>query len=231
MRICVLGNSHAGCINLGWQRCKSRSPEINLTFFASPGGLGGLNALSLEGTTLQPKSDPLRESLRFTSGGLTAVDLLAFDAFLLIGLGFSIPDIGIGLSESVVKATLADSYLCSNSFRLASYIRGVTRVPVFVFHTPQPAFRPSSARDEGLLAYDSVFKQLVSDPLNMSLSFLQQPHETFADTWFTQRHLSVGSRKLNIGDADSQVEHDEKDSIHMNADFGEIVIKHFLTQL
>ena len=229
MRICVLGDSHTACINHGWQRCKSEFPGIELIFFASRNH--GLSGLSLEGQILSTNSEILRRHLEFTSGGLSEVNLPQYDGVFLVGLDFSIPTLSVGYSKSCYDSVCSDVYSRTLSCRIASDIREASKAPVVVMHTPQLAQDLSRVRPIGSLGYTSIIERFTSATCNLSLNFLRQPDSTLDSNWFTRSELSGGSRRLDIGDAKSNHEHPKEDRVHMNVDFGEIMVRNFLALL
>ena len=85
-RICVLGNSHLGALKLGWDLIEGSYPGTELTFFGAPRSM--MQDLVLEGTRLVPRTDKLTAKIRRSSGGLEAVEIEDYDAFILYGLQF-----------------------------------------------------------------------------------------------------------------------------------------------
>ena len=86
MRICVLGNSHLAAAKHGWDQISARYPGLTLTFFGAPRNI--MKDLVLEGTQLVPKTEKLLAKIQRSSGGLEAVEIRDYDAFILYGLQF-----------------------------------------------------------------------------------------------------------------------------------------------
>ena len=86
VRVCVLGNSHLAALRRGWDQIAERFPAHKLTFFGAPRNIMG--DLVLDGRRLVPRTEKLLQKIRQSSGGLDAVELDHYDAFVLYGLQF-----------------------------------------------------------------------------------------------------------------------------------------------
>jgi hypothetical protein len=223
MRLCILGNSHAGCLHTGWLRCKSEFESIKIDFFASRGG--NMSNMELSDGSLIPGNQKLLENILFTSGGLNRVDIMAYDAFLVYGLGLSLPRLSVGHSIAVRQSVYRDIYQSTLACQLAKKIRHVSSVPVFVGHAPQHAMADDSEPFEGALSYREIFDEFCVGNKAEEVVFVEQPSETLAFDWFTQKTYSTGSKRLNVGDAMSLKDHPEVDTVHMNDSFGELFLK------
>ena len=86
LKVCVLGNSHLASMKTGWDLVRDAFPDHELTFFGAPKAM--MDDLSLEGNCLVPGNEKLRRKLNGFSNGLDAIDIDAFDAFIVVGLQF-----------------------------------------------------------------------------------------------------------------------------------------------
>jgi len=132
MRICVLGNSHAGALKLGWDMLRSHYPGVEMTFFAAQGG--AMKGLAVDGDHLVTADETLAARIAYTSGGLSRVDLRSYDAFLVLGLGFSLLPMDARLSMAVVVAALLNRFESTPNRRLSRMVGELTDAPVFVAH-------------------------------------------------------------------------------------------------
>jgi hypothetical protein len=233
MRICILGNSHTGALKLAWSKLTASVPQVELIFFAAP-GIGFAHA-DLEGGHLVPRSKRLKELFAYTSGGLESVDIAAYDAFLVYGLGFSIPRAKIDnhrYSSAVVSATYSDLLAKSLNWRLGNFVRSVTHAPIYVGHNPVPSLGEvpaalPAADKEMSWSYDEsagIFSRILAE---RDMLFIAQPHVTFGEDGMTKREYSFGSLKLDVGGRDGSDVHDADDIGHMNEEFGRIWLESF----
>ena len=80
--ICVLGNSHVGALKRAWDLMPEWHQEYNLVFFtARSNGLGGLFLID---NKLVPKTDRLKRTITYTSGGKSEIDIVEYDLFLIL---------------------------------------------------------------------------------------------------------------------------------------------------
>lgn len=229
MKICVLGNSHVASLKLGLEKSPPARGKLDMVFFASrAGALGGLR---LNGARLVPSNDNLARALAHTSGGISEVVPDDYDAFLVYGLGFRLPLVGRHLSSAVSRQVCRDAATQSLNYRICTMLRMATDKPIHVGHDPQEAEGRRNPRLSGDLPYEAVFELMRSELGREGLRLVAQPRQSFADSWFTIKGFSVGSTRLDIGDAVSNELHGETDNKHMNADFGRIWVDHFVSGL
>jgi len=221
MKICILGNSHAASLKLGWDEISPYHPDKQLTFFASR--QKGLKSLALVKNKLVPQTEVLKKNISFTSGGLNHVDLDEYDLFVTYGLGLPIPSFDKNYSSSVVKQTCLDLFSQSINGKICSIIRQASMKPIYVGHNPQKA--ALSARPEfrtNNLNYLQTLNLMNKAIFVTGAVIVQQPEETLINHWHTDLRFSVGSTRLDVGDKISGQSHPDHDFGHMNNDFGKL---------
>ena len=144
--ICVLGNSHTKIIRNGWP------DNLKTRYFCSSGVT--LGSLKLEGTTLTTENKELAEQLSRTSGGMSMVELLNYDGFLIVGLQMTSRSLSqvyathrlandatgrhVVVSEPCLEETFYDTLNSSTAANLARFIRAVSKCPILIVPEPQP---------------------------------------------------------------------------------------------
>jgi hypothetical protein len=152
--LCVIGNSHAGAI---WQAWKSGAiaarAGFSITVFASQAS--SVELVRRDGA-LVPVNPLVSKMFAYTSGGKTSIEISAYDAFLLAGLGF-----GIDLARTFSRCSVVEhlehgpvetlvSHAClaevvrahngkSAALKFATEIRADSAKPIMIYPTP---FRP-----------------------------------------------------------------------------------------
>lgn len=226
MRICVLSNSHAASLKLGYEALPpGERHALEPTFFASRSWR--LLALEPAGGRLICGDPAVRRDLAFTSGGLTEVDPAAYDAFLLHAMAFRYEYEPFGArfySQAFVTAWVGGMWEASLCRILLGRLQAITGKPIFL--SPQP-FRSAGdqALVEGVGASPTArppMAELVAATgiLGARASFLPQPPGTVSGDLFTAPRFSRGSTRLDVGDAMSGRPHPADDHAHMNGEYG-----------
>lgn len=220
MKVCVIGNSHAAALRLGWKLIEAEFPGIELCFFAVGGE--GFRQLEARDGRLVPTRARLRSVLEFTSGGQDEIDPAMYDLFLLYGLGFA--PIGIvepqGYSMAVRDAARRDIFRRSVACHVLTLLDAVTCKPILLGHGPFSTHRTNDLTPPAdLQDYRREldwYRQFLS-----SVILISQPEDTMQTSCTTRSEFSKGSRKLMTGDADDDEHHPEADTKHMNSDYGQ----------
>lgn len=213
LRVCVIGNSHAGALRRGWEALRPEPDGIRPTFFASPGR--SLAHLRQEDGRLVPTLPSVARYLALTSGGPTNIVLADFDAFVLAGLAFLLPRPDRRHSAAVRYATCHDAWSASLSARLVGLIRQASAAPVLVAHNPLPTERSAPARLDPM-GYEATLAALQDDIVPPGVQLLPQPAATRTDDWLTRAEFRSGAATL-LGEGVP-----DHDTTHMNARFGEL---------
>ena len=229
--ICVLGNSHVGALKRAWDLMPEWHQEYNLVFFtARSNGLGGLILID---NKLVPKTDRLKRTITYTSGGKSEIDIVEYDLFLIYGLQMEVFFVEPGkfFSSAVIKQTVLDSVKGTTSWKIMEMIRSVTNKKIYVGHNPLPIQKKGDDRiypPESYLSGINLMNDEVYDKCNAEL--IAQPADTIVNGCFTERELSKGSKRLPVGDAMDEEAHPDHDSRHMNEEFGKKWLSCFLSR-
>ena len=229
--VCIIGNSHAACIKMAWDRIGKEYPEITLSFFAARGD--HLAALAVQGRTLVATTDLARQMLQHTSGGRDHIDFEPYDHCLICAAGFSYPyhlQAARHYSKAVQLQCLQDLFRGSLLYRLAKDIRQITAIPVWLEHAPLLALAERKEQ-EFCFSYMDFLHQLRQMLPGADIHFLPQVAETVAEGCFTHPRFSAGSRRLDIGDEISGELHPPEDRAHMNEKFGEALLNDFFRRI
>ena len=160
INVCVIGNSHLAALKLGWDKLNedNQTSQISMTFFGA--AANGLQNIEVVDNKLVPTTVNTKRALLFTSQGKDYINLIGFDAILLIGI-----DCDIGLihevlkihqltsmpnaeknimSEQCLSTIYIDKFRIEENitFSLLSKIRSISQIPVLII--PQP-FRSHSS--------------------------------------------------------------------------------------
>jgi hypothetical protein len=229
-RVCVLGDSHSACLKLAWEEVRGAHRDVTLTFFADRDL--GLRGLQPRDGALVPDSAELRKTIEHTSGGLGVVDLGCYDAVLIVGLRIrAYPRMeGEGhFSAAAVRQWLVDFIPTTIGFDLATKIRRLSRVPIFIMHTPLFASSGAPEVDVGLEAYRSFVGCLREQAFNgLAATVFEQPEETITDGVFTKQEYSIGSRLLEVSGSSANRQHAPSNRGHMNAEYGKVCLATYL---
>ena len=221
MRLAILGNSHSACLLHALREDPAAGLGLSITFFAAIGQK--MSDLSLKGGALRPDNDELRDSLRATSGGLEIIDPRAFDAFLLVGLGYNVPPVDRRLSAAVQSRILLNTIQESVSWKIAGLLRQLGDAPILIQHSPLRA-GDIGPRHEDLLAHATPYTELIARANRIwaerGARVVPQPGETRFRDILTARSFSRGSRGLR----GAGLAHENDDRSHMNADFGRLML-------
>jgi len=248
--ICVIGNSHSAAFAKGWtDRVAPQLPGVSMTFFAASSQR--LRHLVHEDGALATHEPELAQALAATSGGRTRVELGAYDAFLLVGLGMRITvpslcgpfgtlqhrawgPVETLVSEACFAAMVEAALKESQAFWLIDAIRAAAPRPVLLCATP---FRSEeevnrSFRNKNRRFADDAFRGRVIAQcceIGSALAarhggeFVWQDESTISVPGFTRAEFARGAHRL--------AESERDDGLHMNADFGQLMLMRALTRL
>lgn len=239
VKICVIGNSHLSSLKLGFDNIASEFPDVKITFFGSIGAT--FDELVLENRKLIAKTDEVKNVMALTSGGLTHIDVDDYDLFILHGLAFSFYGfVSRGLNQLVTCNQSGQTQLLKwkhlnvqcLSTKLAKKLLKLNKL---VLLSPQPflservirtlypkwGFWNNLLNDERKDDYALVLYALAAWKKQLiQLKALEQPPSTIAHQFFTQNKFSVNAISLK-----DMVSKHKGDVLHMNPEYGEIVIR------
>lgn len=250
MRVCLIGNSHIGCLKLGWDDIRLRYPDVELTCFGAVAGT--IRELEVSEGCLVTSNETVLANFRLTSGGETVIRPENYDVFLLSGLRLSVitalklaleyrPDTIAGfdtdhvVSEELFELTLTQLYRQTAAAKIARTLRSVTDKRIVVIPQPMPSerfahrlrgeyaamFRGSAGERIAALA-----RAAAEAAIGDLAEIVWQPPSLIVHGAFTPHEYSEGSKRFI-----SMTEHREDDFKHMNAKFGAIVLSGVLNGL
>lgn len=239
----VVGNSHIAAYKLGWERLKDGHPGIDLTFFGATGRKMG--ALRVQDGALVPGTEQLKASLKWTSGGQDRIRG-GFDAYLVVGMGFSFPlamrilrthrppslfcpyaDRQL-ISEECLRQATRGLLMQSIAVRTLRKLRTITDAPIVYVPNPYPTKLVLASPEAGYWGCVPVRQQVFRwyretlEELGTTCRVMEQPESTIEDGMFTRELFSVGSVRLT---QDLDERHPDDDYGHMNGEFGACVLE------
>lgn len=232
MKFAVLGNSHIGSIKRGWDIVATQQPDHEMFFFGAR--RDGLKSLELDGNVLRPSDPDVLESIRFTSGGLSDIDLDAYDAFILYGME-ALPifiDAGKFYSQQVMDATLTDHARGRVSYLTLKKLREATDKPIYLGHNPMRGAEQRDGVSQDISGYTNGITYM-NDVFyaDFDAKLLPQPHETIVNGKGSAMHYAQGAKALAIGNQRGGGDHVVADLNHMNDEFGALWLERFFAQL
>ncbi len=148
-RICVLGNSHLAAVKLGWDQRPAAHDAARMDFFGTPGD--GLADVAIEAGRLVAQTPKVQAAFAMTSGGMEAVTLADYDAFVIVALRYSMASLVRTIyaryrseehnnldgdvtmvSDATFLATARRKLERSRAVELANQLRGVVSAPILI---------------------------------------------------------------------------------------------------
>ncbi|MDR7270162.1 hypothetical protein J2X20_002820 [Pelomonas saccharophila] len=156
-RICCIGSSHLGALKGGWDSISPERPGVDIVFFGAPNYKveESLQFLTLEGRRIVPTAADVTHFFEMTSGGLSHIELDAYDAFIVMGgIGLTKPfdlytlfrtdeqthqpaHVLVG-SDCLVEAFVG-IFRSTLPYRLTTALAQLTGRPVFLVPEPRPS--------------------------------------------------------------------------------------------
>lgn len=223
-RICLMGDSQAGALKLGWMRIQDEFPDVEITFFA--GRSTDWHGVTVSGRTLVAGSEHLREQLRRSSRGLGEI-AAGYDTYVVcgLGLGFGKP---LGLWTDRVCADW-DSYRTevaafvrrSGCAYILAKLREITAAPALFLPAPFQHAATAPSLDGAVAArLRAVFLGECEALAALHKAILvAQPAETLAPNGISTRMEFAAPAIPNAP---------RRDRYHCNEDYGALVMANIL---
>jgi hypothetical protein len=242
MRICIIGNSHAACLKLAWDKGLSKKhPSAQFVFFASL--TAGIETLTAHDQSLKSHNPNTIANFKITSNGLDEIEFSSFDYCLLHGLSprtmayrkMILSSRKIFYSQYALA--LSNPFHQSLAFRLINEIRKISEIPIICSPTPNALSALNAPKEEKLdkLTFGDVCSTIELSHKQINAIYLPQPSSTIHCTYFTAPKYGKGPKNLLFRSGDSIENGDlfENDSVHMNEAFGKKLLEKILrrTQL
>lgn len=232
MKIAIIGNSHVAAIKNAWLEIpKNISSEFEFTFFAPSNGTMAAANLDISGNTLVPSNKELEDRLIFTSGGLETINCDTYDAFLICGLSLGVSHAVESTysiySSSVQMASLKDFWEGTELYDLLTKLRDCTGKPIFVLHNPLIGANKDNENT------DAIYNRFIADSNEVFFKLfdsklLPQAPETIVNGFNTKIEFTQNARMFLQNQSGSGKLFPRKNKVHMNADFGSLVLRKFL---
>lgn len=255
-KICVIGDSHAGAMKLGWDEIRSEYYDIDFAFLAVP-GVGILN-LTNNASVLTLKTNDLRERAKKKLSGLETVDVNEFDVILCTGMTSLIHLFILYQREHLLSGqdahTRTPRYVSEDAY-LDGWLENFEKSPlrhvfdvlgnakasnVYVSFKPLTSAGITKKGNKLAITYNrlgenkkdrdrlwEILHRGIDAILPNWATYCPQPAETVLNELLTKTEYSVRSTRLLYPDN----EHDKDDYTHMNASFGVAYIRNFLKQI
>lgn len=225
MRLCIISNSHAASLKLGWDRIAPRFPDTELYFYAAASDC--LEKIDVDDGAryLYPTDRKTRNRLNEVTGGKPRLYPGEHDAFLLYGLRFILPRLNHGLPQDQIAAAANEALEQSIAWSLIGKLRQITDRPAFLGAEPLLALPTNWAQAARLArrrpcAGHTVAEAVAPRLAEQRVTLIQQPPDTIVRAFFTNARYSRGSARLAPARGLGNDLHEPQDRRHMNADYG-----------
>jgi len=241
IKICLIGDSHLAALKLGFDKIANEFEDVQVTFFGS--FASSFNELIVNDRKIVPQSGKVKKVMVMTSGGQANIVVDDYDLFILHGLELSFQGfVNKALQQPVNNQdTQLQSLAWANLTSLIDQCLSIKLAKKFlrldkpVLLSPQPFLSEQVAHNlipkwelwHNLLENQGKPTHWVMEALAawekhlVQLEALKQPPATVIHHFFTKNKFSVESIRL----CDMMTKHGEEDVIHMNPEYGEIVIR------
>jgi hypothetical protein len=246
-RICAIGDSHIAALMLGWKQIEGEYPDTRFTFFGAP--RYQMKDLTVSHGALVPTTVVLRRYIRET--GSTETIQGDYDFFLVYGLQFNAfqiqplyekyraegfaADDRAPISDNCFVRSLQGCLTRTLAVETIAKLRLITSAPIALMPQPFPGdnFARSKLlgtagdrRDDKCVAelFYSTCRNLARD---LELRLVLQPATTKSGPLQTKQAFCGGSVMLRGLDTP----HPGRDSKHMNADYGLVMLREALSSL
>jgi len=249
-KLAVIGTSHVACLKLGWDVVAPERPDWTVDFFASTRPHFHLLRLTPDWRFELPEAEHGREEadlVRKWNGGRLGIDLAGYDTVLWCGfgrpLGRVLKVLGDADVEGLVEGGGGERLSRADFDRLCDEIaedalpasewlgRETPRLVMMCAPNPDESLDGGGGRHKPWVrlarrpgdkrALTGAFLDRYEAALAAhGVGLLRQPPETLGESGLTLARYGRESRRLDIERA-----HGASDHVHMNADYGAIVLR------
>ena len=253
-RIAIVGNSHVAALKMGWGIIEQNYPHLDIVFFASVGKAA--QDRELKGKVygyLNPKPAP--NEIIFGNHSERSIDLAEFDYVLRVTERKKESLMSVVLENTAVDGWPKDGrkhYMSQSAFEaLVEHIakqqlirsdwRNWTSPKVTSCPAPYPDERCVNHKRPARIARWRVLAKRPAEMLWLrkmyvekhrawaekhNIGLLMQPDETIAENGLTKKSYSEDSFRMDANKMETSEEH-----IHMNAEFGIVMLKQYFEQI
>ncbi len=231
MKICVIGNSHAGSLRKAWPKLGAAEPDLHLTFFAHRAG--GMKNLVVRNGALTTNDKSLSDAMKFTSGGHDVIRPDDFDLFIIYGMHAKpyFRETPATFSRQVQNAIIHDTVKGTLAHSVFRKLRRITGKRIYLGHNPLIASASVLNRDTPDCYIDGMRMLNEGFYHKHNSVIIPQPADTIVNGRNTDAKYAIGSERLDIGSGNDSEKHPEGDLRHMNAEFGRLWLEAFLTRM
>lgn len=235
MKLCVIGNSQMACLSEAWKQGVPAPSDLQVGFFGASSDW--LNTLEWTGDRLASPVRRVSAMLAMTTGGEASLDPVAWDGFVLVGLGFAPrpfnparwPDQRLSRAVRLeLQRGRLDGSTMGHVLRL---LRERSDKPVWL--VPNPLARPSDeAEPVPAHAQDhaGAMADLRDAVANSATQIVGQPAETLLEDRWTRPEFGEGAIGLAVN-KDGDTTKGAEDRTHMNPAFGKLVWQALLAEV
>lgn len=253
-RIAIVGNSHVAALKMGWDIIEKDYPHLDIVFFASVGK--ATQDRELKGKVFgfhSPKPSP--HEIIFGNHSGRTINLAEFDHVLRATERRKESLLSVILENTVVDGWPKDGrehHMSQSAFEalvdhtaekqlIRSEWRDWTSPKVTICPAPYPDERCVNHKRPTRIERWRVLAKRPAEMLWLrkmyvekhrvwaakhNIGLLMQPDETIAENGLTKKRFSEGSFKMDANKMETSEEH-----IHMNAEFGIIMLKEYFAQI
>ena len=251
-RLCLLGDSHLAALRVALNDAPDLAGGWAIDMFGSP--RGGMGDVAVENGCLVPQSDQTAADFR-QLGAADRIDLAAYDAFAVVGLGLSVmqavrlwrgmrvygmPSVTAGgdtdvtlVSRPLFTQVLSEHLAATLSYQLVKLLTGAVTVPILILPQPYPA--PGILRDP---RKGSGLRQICDsgDAAEVAAQFTAGARHAFGSGFLPQPVRTIRSDVLTAvrftqgsvrlrADLAHPSLHPGADMVHANAAYGVVCLK------
>jgi hypothetical protein len=222
LRIGIIGNSHMAALMHGVAGLsEAEKSSVQVKFFGAPGK--SLEYIEVQSDRLVAQNSKVKQSLETVNPDMIEFRPDDFDAVIVVGLRFWLPLLQPNLSDAVKYRSCKRAVQNTLTWRIAQLVRSISQVPLFLMHVPLEAIPEKERPLDAFVPYPEVLDLISAHVEDLGAVVVMSQPQITRQGLFTDPVFSKGSRRLL-----KDVGHATKDKIHMNADFGAIVIQHLL---
>ncbi|HCP80060.1 MAG TPA: hypothetical protein DIT67_00135 [Octadecabacter sp.] len=253
-RIAIVGNSHVAALKMGWDLIEKDYPHLDIVFFASVGKAA--HDRVLKGKVfgfLNP--EPSKHEIIFGNHSERSINLAEFNHVLRVAEPKKESLLSVVLENTVVDGWPKDGrehHMSQSTFEALVDFAAKKQLisPDWCNWTsPKVTSCPAPYPDERCVNHErptriARWRVLAKRPAEMlwlremyidkhrawaekhNIGLLIQPEETIAENGLTKKSYSEGSFRMDANKMETSEEH-----IHMNAEFGIVMLKKYFKQI
>jgi hypothetical protein len=255
VNVLIIGNSHVAAIKTGWDSLNGAlASKITPTFAAAKGR--GLSTFKRTGTVFKPSTHLCQNELRFTSGGLDHIDVNNYSMIVTVGLYLGRYRLVENLSrhrteerlpqelprhivsEEVERLTIENAIHGCFCVQFIRRLREATELPILAMEQPMPRQAALfESKRKGRWKFAKKLNRTINEiwaseteklERSHNIHVLNQPESTLTGARLTSDEFGIGSARLAEGFSEA---HRTNEYFHMNARYGEIVLRDLADKL